>query len=100
MSGPIDAALAERGSELFNTKGCVGCHRIGGGKLVGPDLKNVSERRSLGWIIAMITHPDSMIKEDPVAKKLFQEHMTPMPNQGLTGEEARAVYEFLRRESQ
>ena len=98
-SGPIDQPLAERGEALFQAKGCSGCHTVGGGRLTGPDLAGVTERRDFGWIVAMITKPDSMIKADSTARQLFAEYMTPMLNLGVTREEARAVYEYLRGEA-
>lgn len=94
--GAVDTDLAERGAQLFQAKGCIGCHTIGGGRLTGPDLAGVTERRERGWVIAMITNPDSMIRNDPTARQLFAEYMTPMANMGLTAEEARAIYEHLR----
>lgn len=72
-----------KGEEVFAGKGCVACHKVGGGKLVGPDLKGVLARRDETWVKRMILRPDVMIKEDPVARKLLAEHMTPMPNQGV-----------------
>lgn len=95
----LDPALAERGAELFQSKGCVACHTIGGGRLVGPDLAGVTERREPGWIAAQILEPDSMIRNDPTTRELFAEYMTPMSDQGLTVEETRAVLEFLRRDA-
>ena len=95
-SGPIDSSLAARGETVFQTKGCIGCHTIGGGRLTGPDLEGVVDRREYGWIIAMVTNPDSMLREDATARQLFAEYMTPMVNMGVTRDEARAVYEFLR----
>jgi mono/diheme cytochrome c family protein len=77
---PADVA---RGQEVFAEKGCTACHKVGGGKLVGPDLKGVMARRDETWIKRMILRPDIMIKEDDVAKKLFAEHLTPMPNQNV-----------------
>jgi mono/diheme cytochrome c family protein len=93
----FDAALAERGAELFQVKGCVACHTLGAGRLVGPDLVGVTERRTPGWMAAMILEPDSMIRSDPQAKQLFAEFMTPMSDQGLSADEVRAMLEFLRR---
>lgn len=76
----------KKGEEAFAAKGCTACHKIGGGKLVGPDLKGVTARRDETWLKKMILRPDVMIKDDEVAKKLFVEHLTPMPNQGVNPE--------------
>ncbi len=95
-SGGVNQELAAKGKELFGTKGCTACHTVGGGRLVGPDLKGVTERRDKEWIIHMILNPDSMINNDPVAKQLLQEYNVPMPNQGVTPEEAEAIYEYLK----
>jgi mono/diheme cytochrome c family protein len=95
-SGPIDAQLAQHGESVFRAKGCNGCHTIGRGRLTGPDLAGVTERREYGWVLAMITKPDSMIKSDPTARQLFSEYMTPMLNMNITPDEARAIYEYLR----
>jgi cytochrome c len=96
-TGPVDAALADKGKATFQNKGCIGCHTVGGGKLTGPDLEGVVDRREFGWIVAMITNPDSMLKVDPVARQLFAQYMTPMANMNVSREEALAVYEYLRR---
>ena len=94
--GEIDMELAVRGGELFTSKGCVACHKIGEGRLVGPDLMGVTERRSYGWIYAMVTAPDSMLQSDSTAKALFAEYFTPMPDQRVQPEEGRALVEYLR----
>ena len=72
-----------KGQETFALKGCTACHKVGGGRLVGPDLKGVTTRRDEIWIKKMILRPDVMVKEDEHAKKLFAEYLTPMPNQGV-----------------
>ncbi|MBL8955365.1 MAG: cytochrome c [Myxococcaceae bacterium] len=78
-----DADAVAQGKDLFSAKGCVGCHKVGGGKLVGPDLKGVTARRDQEWLARMILRPDVMVKEDETAKKLLAEHMVPMPNQNV-----------------
>jgi mono/diheme cytochrome c family protein len=72
-----------KGLELFAQKGCTACHKVGGGKLVGPDLKGVTTRRDERWLKKMILRPDLMIQQDETAKKMFVEHLVPMPNQGV-----------------
>lgn len=84
----ISTAKADiaKGEEIYAAKGCPACHKVGGGKLVGPDLKGITARRDETWLKKMILRPDVMIKEDDAAKKLFVEHLTPMPNQGVNPE--------------
>lgn len=77
-----DDATLKAGEATFTAKGCGACHKFGG-KLVGPDLVGVGDRRSPTWLARMILKPEVMIKEDPVAKQLFAEAMTPMANQGV-----------------
>lgn len=73
----------EQGEKLFNAN-CKACHSIGGGKLVGPDLKGLTERREQDWIIKFIQSPMGMINsEDPVAVQLFEEYnQIAMPDHG------------------
>jgi hypothetical protein len=45
----------------------------------------------------MILSPEKMVKEDPLAKDLLIEfNGSPMANQNLTKDEARAVLEYFR----
>jgi hypothetical protein len=48
----------------------------------------------------MITNPELMMKSDPIAKKLFEEILTPMANQNIGDEEARNILEYLRQNDQ
>lgn len=86
----------DKGKEVFAAKGCNGCHKIGGGKLVGPDLKGVTGRRDKQWIAKMILHPDVMTKEDPTAKDLFKTYLTQMPNQGVPEGDLPALMSYLK----
>src|SRR5581483_9767391 len=73
-------ADVEQGKAFFAAKGCIGCHKVGGGKLVGPDLKGVTARRSQEWIEKMILRPEVMTKEDDTARQLFATHLVQMTN--------------------
>ena len=72
-----------KGEATFTGKGCNACHKVGGGKLVGPDLQGVTKRRSIKWIARMIAKPEVMVKEDEQGKELFRTYMTPMANQNV-----------------
>jgi len=93
-----DNKSAEKGEALFKEKGCTGCHTIGGGKLTGPDLAGVTERREEQWLREWIKSPDKMVMSDPIAQGLLKEYFVPMPNQGLTDEEVEEVIIYLKYE--
>jgi mono/diheme cytochrome c family protein len=87
---------AEQGQEIFKQK-CSGCHTIGGGKLVGPDLQDVTQRRDLSWIKNFISAPDKIFASgDPTAAQLLAENNNiRMPNLGLSPAEVDALVAFL-----
>jgi cytochrome c len=89
-----DKNLAEKGKDIFNQK-CIICHRMDE-KLVGPPLNGITKNRTPEWIMNMILIPDTMLKEDGTAKELLEEYKSPMPNQNLSEEEARALLEYFR----
>lgn len=92
--GEIDEALATEGKALFASK-CSACHKISK-RFVGPPLAGVTERRTPEWIMNMILNPEVMVVENEEAKKLLAEYLSPMANQSLTEDEARAILEYFR----
>lgn len=91
----VDQELAAKGKEIYE-KMCTACHKPEE-KFIGPPQKGVLERRTPEWVMNMILNPEQMVKEDPIAKKLLMEYNgSPMANQNLTEEEARAVLEYFR----
>ena len=92
LSGPVQAQDAEQGRETFQTL-CAACHTIGGGRLVGPDLQGVAERRSEQWIIDFVQHSQALVQAgDADAVALFEEYnRVPMPDQALSADEIRGV---------
>ena len=87
---------ADAGKQVFQEK-CTACHTVGGGPLVGPDLKGVTGRHPREWLQQWIAAPDAMLaKKDPDAVALLhQYHDVPMPNLGLSSSDVTAVLAFL-----
>jgi len=90
----IDEALAASGKEVFEAK-CTACHKTNK-RYIGPSPQGIFERRNPAWVMNMILNPDEMVAEDPIAKALLAEYASPMANQNLTEDEARAVVEYFR----
>lgn len=91
---------ATPGAGLF-AKACSGCHTVGYGDLVGPDLKGVTERRQPDWLRRFLIEPDRMRAEhDPLAIDL--DALYPgarMPNLGLSASDAEDLMAYLSRGS-
>ena len=69
----VSTARAQDGEQLFQQ--CKACHTIGQGKLLGPDLLDVSKRRESIWIKNFIKSSQTMVKiGDAQAVKVFEEH--------------------------
>ena len=95
--GPaLDAAKATGGEKIFTVK-CSACHKLTDEKLVGPGWKGVTSRHTAEWIMNFATNPDVMIDKDPKAQAMLELCLVRMPNQNLTDEDARNLYEFMRK---
>jgi mono/diheme cytochrome c family protein len=88
----------DRGAAMFRSA-CAACHTIGGGRLVGPDLQGLHERRSELWIIAFVQRSQQVIASgDPVATALFKEYQEiVMPDQPFSDDEVREILAYIRR---
>ena len=95
LNAEIDQTMATHGADVFK-KMCTACHRVDK-KFIGPAPTGILERRSPEWIMNMILNPDEMTQKDPLAKALLIEfNGSPMANQNLSEEDARAVLEYFR----
>ena len=94
LADEIDMEMVATGEKVFNTK-CSVCHKPDK-RFVGPAPKGIFERRSPEWIMNMILNPEEMVQKNAAAKALLAEYLSPMANQNLTEEEARAVLEYFR----
>lgn len=93
--GPIDPALVKKGQEIFDTK-CAACHKLDE-RYVGPAQRDIIKRRTPEYIINYMLNPDENLQRHPEAKKLLAEYMTPMPNQNLTIDDAKALLDYFRK---
>lgn len=74
----------EAGRTLFEQKGCIGCHSLGGkGGTVGPPLDDLAKRRDTSWIVAHFRNPQAVSPGSV------------MPRFDFTDEQIRALTEFL-----
>ena len=95
LPADIDMDMAAEGEKIYLLK-CSACHKATE-KFIGPAPVGIFERRNPAWVMNMILNPDQMVKEDPIAKKLLMEfNGSPMANQSLKEEEARAIVEYFR----
>ncbi|MFO0930227.1 MAG: hypothetical protein U0736_24905, partial [Gemmataceae bacterium] len=97
----VARAQSQDPADFFKTM-CIGCHTIGGGRLVGPDLKNVTERKDRPWLVRFLRNPPGMIKSgDPYAEQLLAESRgVVMPVVGVTPEYAGKLLDLIEAESQ
>lgn len=76
---------------------CGACHTIGKGKLIGPDLKGVTERRDEAWLISFIKSSQTMVKSgDETAVQLFEEfNKIPMPDNAFTDDQVKGLLAYI-----
>ncbi|MDH5590016.1 MAG: c-type cytochrome [Gemmatimonadota bacterium] len=90
----VASAPATPGQAIFE-RSCFACHTIGGGDLVGPDLKDVHQRREHDWLVRWIQDPLGMAQTDPIGIELLAQYKVPMAPNFLTEEEIELVLEYI-----
>lgn len=96
LTTPLNEDMITKGKGIFELK-CSACHKLTDAKLVGPGWLGVTKRRTPEWIMNMVTNTEVMLEKDPEAQKLLELCLVRMPNQGLNGEDARGIVEFMRK---
>jgi len=94
-------AIGQRPGEGLFQKGCSGCHKIGGGDRIGPDLYDISSKREPAWLMRVLTEPKKLRAEgDPLFAELDARYPNVlMPDLDLGESDARDVLEYIRRRS-
>ncbi|HRI23755.1 MAG TPA: c-type cytochrome [Ferruginibacter sp.] len=96
VGASLDAAMATNGEKVYGVK-CSSCHKLTSEKLVGPGWLGVTDRHAAPWIMNFVTNTDAMLDKDPKAQAQLEICLVRMPNQNLSDTDARALYEFMRK---
>ena len=88
------------GQALF-AKACATCHTIGGGDLVGPDIKDVVKRRDRAWLTRFLIAPEKMRAEkDPLVLEISKKYPgVMMPNLGLMEGDVSDLLQYIETRS-
>jgi len=84
------------GEKLFK-QSCAACHTINQGRLVGPDLVNIQNRRSQKWIASFIKSSQSLIKSgDSDAVDVFKKfNKMVMPDNDFTDSQIVNIIQYI-----
>lgn len=96
ISESLNKEMAEKGEKVADLK-CTSCHKMTDERLVGPGWAGVSKRHAPEWIMNFMTNTDAMIDKDPKVQAMLEICMVRMPNQNLSDDDARSVYEYMRK---
>ena len=102
MSLAFPAASQAQQAAQFFRQNCANCHTISGGRLTGPDLKDVTQRKDRAWLAQFVQDPKAkMDAGDPYALKLREEARgVVMPTiQGLTPASINDLLDMIEAES-
>jgi mono/diheme cytochrome c family protein len=86
----------------FFQQNCTSCHTIGGGRLTGPDLRDVTKQKDRAWLERFVQNPKAMLDSgDPYALQLQQDArgvvMPTIPR--LTPQMAKSLLDMIEQES-
>lgn len=96
VSPALNTPMADAGEKVYSVK-CSACHKLTKEKLVGPGWEGVTQRHSAEWIMNFATNTDEMLNKDSKAQAMLEICLVRMPDQNLSDDEARSVYEFMRK---
>jgi len=99
---PLMPVLAQKTGEATFKESCSSCHTIGRGKLVGPDLANVEQRRPVDWILKFVKSSQTVIHSgDKYADSLFKAfNQMPMPDHPtFTDDQIKGILAYITEQS-
>jgi cytochrome c2 len=96
----VDPLLADRGTRIWKSKQCSGCHELGREQSTGPNLIGVTDRRTVDWLERWLQDPVAMTQLDETAMALKKQYNSQMPKLGLSKDDADALINYLAQETQ
>jgi mono/diheme cytochrome c family protein len=94
VAGPALAAGFDPAS-TFEVQ-CSGCHSVGRGVVVGPDLAGVASRHPPAWLHSFIRSSQGMVKKgDAAARTLFGKFGKVMPDHDFSDEQIDTLLKFI-----
>lgn len=80
---------------VFNLQ-CAGCHSVGKGEVVGPDLAGVTRRRDKVWLHSFIRSSQTLVgKGEKTAAALFARYKKKMPDHEFSDGEIDTLLAFI-----
>ncbi len=94
----VSSYLGQTAEAEKNFTQCKACHTIGGGRLVGPDLKGIPDKYPEAWLIKFIQNSQAMVKSgDKEAVKIFNEYnKIPMPSHNFTDAQVKDILLYIK----
>jgi mono/diheme cytochrome c family protein len=97
----VDKDKAKTGAKVFNAKGCMACHTIGKGRLAGPDLAGLLDRRDVDWVHRWLKDPAPMFETDTAVIAMVKEYKgVKMPNMKLTEDQIEQLIHYMVEQGQ
>ncbi len=91
--GARPAASAARGHDTMEKLGCGDCHSVGGGVVVGPDLKNAASKFDRDTLVKWIEDPDAIYAARH--RHPLNSGFSEMPNLGVNEHDAEDIADYL-----
>lgn len=94
---PLQWDFEAHPGEALYQRMCAGCHTVGQGARVGPDLAGVTVRRDREWLVRFISDPERVrVERDPVALALVANFPTVrMPALGVSPSDAGDLITYI-----
>ena len=91
-AAPTDAATVTKGKQLFENT-CQGCHSLGHGRRIGPDLKYAGDRYDSAVLSLWMMNSDAVYQD--YGRRPLTQSYPPMPKLDIDKKDADAIAAYL-----